>query len=202
MAGPTAQGLVIPLPDPLPAFQAFASTSISSGAKYPPAGGHEQQISDQEPDDLRYTYRLNGVEVQAYWSLKDRGFIVPDGNRQTFEVDPHYTNLGQTGNYIPGETTSAGKDARHQRRPEEEFPIGTNGRIGGTGDIITITSAPDPHGLGLSVTLNGETAHFDSGDITDIVVNPGLGSNDIYVKNDLSGVPVTINDIGTDARSW
>jgi hypothetical protein len=40
------------------------------------------QIADNEPDGGRYTYRLNGPAgplVQAYWSIADQAFIVPDG---------------------------------------------------------------------------------------------------------------------------
>jgi hypothetical protein len=47
------------------------------------------QIADNEPDGGRYTYRLNNsVLVQAYWSIHDQAFIVPDGQQQNTILDP------------------------------------------------------------------------------------------------------------------
>jgi hypothetical protein len=49
------------------------------------------QIADNEPDGQHYTYRLNGPSgplVQAYWSIVDQAFIVPDGSPQATVLDP------------------------------------------------------------------------------------------------------------------
>jgi hypothetical protein len=52
------------------------------------------QIADNEPDAMNYTYRLNGtIMVQAYWSVVDQMFIVPDGNQQTVILTPRWVNL-------------------------------------------------------------------------------------------------------------
>jgi hypothetical protein len=61
------------------------------------------QIGDGEPDGARYTATLSGtnIVVQAYWSLAQQAFIVPDGNAQTVVLDPiwqgaYYTNYAFT----------------------------------------------------------------------------------------------------------
>jgi plastocyanin len=49
------------------------------------------QIADNEPDGGRYTYRLNGSNgplVQAYWSIAQQAFVVPDGSAQNTVLDP------------------------------------------------------------------------------------------------------------------
>jgi hypothetical protein len=45
---------------------------------------HENQIADGEAG--LYSHQVNGVQVQAYWSGRDGGFIIPDGNQQNFYV--------------------------------------------------------------------------------------------------------------------
>jgi hypothetical protein len=60
----------------------------------------DAQLSDNEPDGERYTYRLNGtLEVQAYWSVVDQTFIVPDGNGQTVFLAPIWNNKSFTGTF-------------------------------------------------------------------------------------------------------
>src|SRR5262249_27081337 len=53
------------------------------------------QIGDYEPEPTgqsHYAYRLNGYQVQPYWSAQDGAFNVPDGNAQTFSLTPQWTN--------------------------------------------------------------------------------------------------------------
>ena len=59
----------------------------------------DSQISDNEPDGARYTYRLGGNLVQAYWSNNDGAFIVPDGNSETFYMDSNWTGTSFNGNF-------------------------------------------------------------------------------------------------------
>jgi hypothetical protein len=68
-------------------------------------------------------------------------------------------------------------------------------QFGVSNDTITV----DTSNGGVSVTLNGETATFDPGVITGIVVQPGGGSNTINIEHTLAFAPVTINDAGTDS---
>src|SRR5262249_5357535 len=78
------------------------------------------QISDNEPDAWRYTYRLgSSLLVQAYWSVVDQAFIVPDGSRQDVVLAPiwngtTFTNQfdlfavdDATTNTLPGEPLNA-----------------------------------------------------------------------------------------------
>jgi hypothetical protein len=57
------------------------------------------QIGDGEPDGARYTATLGGtnIVVQAYWSLAQQAFIVPDGNAQTLVLDPIWQGPSYTG---------------------------------------------------------------------------------------------------------
>ncbi len=202
MASPTGPGIQFSI-GPVQ-INIDPSTRVSHGAEFPDKGSGEEQISDLEPDDMSYTYRVNNVLVQAYWSLNDQGFVVPDGNHQQFELLPHSHNYGPDGedlgvsaNYISGETAYVGSTLVING-DQDEFPIG-NGHLGGQGDIITIDTAPDPNSqMGVKVTVDGETVQFDHGAITDIIVNPGLGTNGVNVRNTLADVPVTINDTGSD----
>jgi hypothetical protein len=54
------------------------------------------QISDNEPDNGNYTARINGsVLVQAYWSIKDGGFVIPDpAGAPTVQLNPVWNGLG------------------------------------------------------------------------------------------------------------
>jgi hypothetical protein len=66
------------------------------------------------------------------------------------------------------------------------------GQLGGN-DSITI----DAVGNGVRVTLNGEVAQFEPGQIRSIVVNTGNGNDTINIERSLSGVPVTVNEQGS-----
>jgi hypothetical protein len=59
-------------------------------------------------------------------------------------------------------------------------------------DVITL----DVSGGGVRVTLNSETAQFESGAISSIVVNSGDGNDTINVWRTLAGVPTTITSRG------
>ena len=65
------------------------------------------QISDNEPDGGNYTYRLNGsVLVQAYWSIVDQAFIVPDGKQQNIVLDPIWEGISPTSFSFTGQFVS------------------------------------------------------------------------------------------------
>jgi hypothetical protein len=82
------------------------------------------QISDNEPDASRYLYREGGsLLVQAYWSVVDQAFIVPDGNQQRVVLTPIWNGTTFTFQYdllavddaltntLPGAPLSAQKTA-------------------------------------------------------------------------------------------
>jgi hypothetical protein len=116
------------------------------------------QIADNEPDGGNYTYRLDGsVLVQAYWSLTYKAFVVPDGNTQAFYLNPIWSGKSYTGKndlYINGD----------QSRFNDDILISQN------------------NAGGVQVTLNGETASFNQGQISSVTVRPGGGNNIVNVQ--------------------
>jgi hypothetical protein len=128
------------------------------------------QISDNEPDGGNYTYRLNGsLQVQAYWSLTYKAFVVPDGNTQTLYLTPNW-------NKVP---------------TPPQFQKTSGLTISGDGTLTL-----DENGSGLSITLNGEHFSFDRGKINSITVNEGNGNDTVNVEGTVFGDPVTIYEGG------
>jgi hypothetical protein len=133
------------------------------------------QIADNEPENaFGYTYRLNGVLVQAYWSQQDNAFVVPDGNQQTFTLTPTWSNGSFTGqstlNVVGGQLNAAGNDQ------------------------ITIDRTTDPSQPGgLLVNLNGEVAQFAAGTTPTINVLTVNGSNNVQVNALPAGDTLNVN---------
>jgi hypothetical protein len=123
------------------------------------------QIGDGEAQF--YKYRLNGDLVQSYWSGQDGAYLVPDGNSQTLQA----TGLINATLTINGDQQSNPND---------------------TITIDTVSSGPSTDGL--LVTLNNETFQFDPGQIGDVIINPGSGTNTVNVNGLPYGVNVTVND--------
>jgi hypothetical protein len=158
-----------------------AGITVSPPAALPASLINGKQIGDNEPEQagaIHYSYRLNGNWVQPYWSADDNAFIVPDGNVQKFYLSPIWSGNTFTGRY----------------------DLNVNGDQLGTGynDVITIaqTDPGDPAGSPMGsvrVTLNGETATFDSGvgsagvggsgksTISSIYVDTGQGRNSVNI---------------------
>jgi hypothetical protein len=110
------------------------------------------------------TYRLNGYLINPYWSQADNAVLAPTGPATS---QPQYF-------FVNGQALTINGD-----------------QLTNLNDSITVdtTSAG-----GIQVTLNGQTAQFDPGQITSITINPGGGTNTINVENLPTGVNVTIND--------
>lgn len=122
------------------------------------------QISDNEPDDGNYMYRLNGANgqlVQAYWSIKDNGFVVPDGNSQKVYLYPTWKSSPSL--YFTGES---------------ELDINGDQHGYGSNDNAIISTASNG---ALSVNLNGQTVTFNPGQISTLYVSTGGGANNISV---------------------
>jgi hypothetical protein len=135
-----------------------------------PSSTNNTEIGDWEPDGNTYVYRVQGVLAQAYWSKNDHAFIVPDGNTQNFYLTPNYDAFNSfLGSYAL--TVQGGQAA------------------GNPSDAITIDTTSSG---GISVTLNGERAQFDPGQISAVTVNAGAGTESINVEHTLAGVPVNI----------
>ena len=107
----------------------------------------------------QYSYRVNGVLAQSYWSQAHGKFIVATGQQQNFLVS--------SGHVL---TINGDQLANHD-------------------DTITLDAA----GNSVRVTLNGETAQFEPGQTSSIVVNTLTGTDVVNVERTLPGVPVTIN---------
>src|SRR5262249_37727968 len=60
------------------------------------------QVADFEPDSGRYTFRVNGDLVQAYWSYRDQAYIVPDGDPAVRSLLPIWNNTGSDGPQFTG----------------------------------------------------------------------------------------------------
>jgi hypothetical protein len=123
-------------------------------------------------DGQQFTYRLNGVEVESYWSQVDNHFIVPDGQVQDFFV------LGDDQNNSTGALVVNG----------DQFGSGFN-------DMITIDETSSG---GVEVTMNGDAVQFDLGQINLIDVNPGGGTDTINVVATPPGVSLAIDCEGSD----
>jgi hypothetical protein len=140
----------------------------------------DAQISDNEPDDGNYMYRLNGPGgqlVQAYWSLTYNGFVIPDGNSQVLYLNPHWSSnplafLGTSDLIING------------------------GQQSSSGDTITL--GDDSLG-GVSVTLDNQLFQFDFGRITNIFITTSSGSSAVNFLATPSGTSTYINDLGNDS---
>jgi hypothetical protein len=138
------------------------------------------QIGDYEPDSTttKYGYRLNGDWVAAYWSKNDQAFIVPDGNTQTFNLQP----IWNSSNIFNG-----------------QYNLFVNGDQRGSNYNDTITIDQTSSG-GVRVNLNGETATFNPTDpltnaatIKAINVNTGGGTNQVNVAAVPVGVTLNVN---------
>jgi hypothetical protein len=135
----------------------------------------DAQIADNEPDGATYTYRLNGsVLVQAYWSIVDQAFLIPDGTREKVLLNPHWNTETMT---------------------LTDFDLLINGdQLGPAwGDQITIGGT----GSTLQVTLNGEQYSFRD-PITNIIVRPGGGRNVVNIADLPEGVTLDVQSSGPD----
>ena len=149
--------------------------------------GAGNQIADNEPEvgGQSYTYRLNGNQVQAYWSQADGGFIVPDQTivpgqpQQDFTLQPIWsgkTFSGKYSLYVTGDQLGA--------RYNDQIALDYSAGVSGSPSTV-------------SVTENGESVSFDASQISSISVNTKWGSNQVSVNGVPPSTPVTIW-----AQSW
>ena len=137
------------------------------------------QIADNEPES--YSYRLDGVLVQPYWSFAYNGFIVPDGNIQDFDLSPTWKD---------GMTVFTGTyNLTVHSDPFGAFPLHNN--------VVLDTTAAG----GVQVSVNGQTAAFDPGQISTTNVITDWGSNYIDVYSTPLEVGVYLSG-GTTATSY
>jgi len=152
-------------------FAEVVSDPGYQGAHYNPPGALPlnlgNQIADNEPElgSTHYGYRLNGALVQPYWSNRDQAFIVPDGNSQNFYLYPIWND--STATFTGTFNLSVIGD-------QLGVNYADNIQIGGTANA--------------SVTMNNQSAIFESGTINAINVNTAGGTNSVKV----SGLPASV----------
>src|SRR5262249_30688151 len=135
-----------------------------------------RQIADFEPDN-GYTYRLNGYNVEAYWSVNDLAFIVPDGKTQTVTLTPIWT-----------------QDTTIPSTKQWSFQFAY--KLSVHGQSITLDSASG----NLSVNVDGGQFQFDAGTIHNITLNTGAATDTVTIKNlpaDPSSLTINLGS-GTD----
>lgn len=163
--------------------------------------GYSRNLATPSIDDLSYLYSHEMVE-----SITD-----PDGS--ALQVDPRNPNSwneisdGEAQNYAYRVNGIWAQSYWSRANGRFTVPTGQsqnffvsggapgsrvltiNGdQLGNRNDAITL----DVNG-GVRVTLNGEVAQFDAGQIGSVVVNALTGADTITVVNSVGGMPVTIN---------
>ena len=136
------------------------------------------QIADGEPEYFGngYTYRLaNGSLVQAYWSQRDGGWVVPDGNSQRFTLSWASSTFNNT------------------------FNLQVNGDQLGVNYNDDITVDRSPNTSGTRVTMDGQSASFALGAIKSLNINTGGGYNTVHLKGVESGETVNVDSFSTNS---
>jgi hypothetical protein len=153
LSDPDSNGITITPPDALP-------NSLRATGNL--------QIGDDEPDNMRYTWSLDGNVVQAYWSARNHEFIVPDHNTQLVILMGNWT--GTTLN---------------------NFTLYVNGGQLGVNDTISL----DNSGGSVRVTLNQESfVCVSSVAITAVYVNTDSGTNKVQVN----ALPASVKSLSLD----
>jgi hypothetical protein len=135
------------------------------------------QICDFEAESGADEYRLaDSILVAAYWSVKHQAFIVPDGNRQDFEVRPVWDLLNQKFTHT-ADLTILG----------DQPPFNGN-------DTIVI-EAVGAGGKGVRAVMNGEAAQIPYA-VRTVYVYPGNGNNSVQVDAVPQGTTIDVIDSG------
>jgi hypothetical protein len=160
-------------------FAEVMSDPGNQGAHFNPPGAQPlnlgNQIADNEPElgSTHYGYRLNGALVQPYWSNRDQAFIVPDGNSQNFYLYPIWND--STATFTGTFNLSVIGD-------QIGVNYADNIQIGGTANA--------------SVTMNNQSAIFESGTINAINVNTAGGNNSVKVYGLPAAVTLNLDSSG------
>ena len=139
---------------------------------------------DQVADGEKYLYRLNGVQVQSYWSDLDQASIVPDIaynlTQQKFILNPIWSSP----DVVTGQFTN-----------QYDIVVIGDQSAAGYADDVTLNATIDQR---VQVTLNGESVQFDPSRIRTVDVNTGSGSNTSHVLGTVPGVVTNIHGGGAD----
>ena len=145
------------------------------------------RISDNEPDDGNYQYRLNGPDgqlVQAYWSITYHGFVVPDDDQQTVYLNPIWG--GMSPGSTPFYTGQAGL-------------VINGGQMANHNDTITLTTNAYSSGNGVSVILDGKVYQVRTSQIKSTTVFTSPASSVVNVLATPANIATYIDDQGNDS---
>jgi hypothetical protein len=148
------------------------------------------QIGDNEPDQNYLFHLTSGVQVQAYWSLNDQAYIVPDGSAlHQFYVTPNdvptIVNYPLIGPVMTGATVASYSldILAYQGAPaNDQITISTV-----TNPLNGPSTNPTNGTQEIAITANGETAWFDASTINNINIYGGGGQTTLTL-NGLSGL--------------
>jgi hypothetical protein len=155
---------------------------INPSPTLPPSlnGPNENQIGDYEPEQgggIHYGYRLKGAWVQPYWSQADGAYIVPDGNSEKFFLNPIWdANNNFTGKY-------------NLRVRGDQLGANFN-------DSIRVDKANASQPNNVKATMNGQSATFDAGTITNVNIDTKGGANTVRIAAVPPGVTVNVDSSG------
>jgi hypothetical protein len=175
------------------------------------AGSIQIGDGEQEPGSQpHYGYRLNGAKAQSFWSaqtLDSSGnagaFIVPDGNTEKIYLQPIWNSSGtiDLSNYFD----SSGNPGPNTTITGPTFTGNYNLLI--IGDHQSSTPADDTITVNandsqVSVTLDGQSFLFanfwDGGQIQNITIKAGGGSNTLTIQGVAADQKVEIDTAGSD----
>jgi hypothetical protein len=152
------------------------------------------QISDNEPELgwAHYDYRLGGASgnlVQAYWSVKDQAFIVPDGNSQQIDLLPQWNaDLLKKQRMNPGPAFLG------------EYALTVTGDQLRTNPNDNIQISTANYGQDIQVVLNSESFTFEPYAITAMTVDTRGGTNTVQVNSLSYGVSLDIISTGAGSN--
>ena len=136
------------------------------------------QIADGEPEisaTVTPTAWPTAAWCRAYWSQRDGGWVVPDGNSQRFTLSWASSTFNNT------------------------FNLQVNGDQLGVNYNDDITVDRSPNTSGTRVTMDGQSASFALGAIKSLNINTGGGYNTVHLKGVESGETVNVDSFSTNS---
>jgi hypothetical protein len=119
-------------------------------------------------DARLYTYRLNNVLVQSYWSQRDRAYIVPTGQSQNFVVSPSRV-LTVNGDQLPNRNDTITID----RTSSNGISVTENGETAqfdpNAISSVTVTPGTGTDTINIEKTVAGHPVAVNLGSDTDTV---------------------------------
>jgi phage baseplate assembly protein gpV len=175
----------------------LAEATASAVAVSDPGGLNEgSQIADNEPEQgPGYTYRVNGVKVQAYWSAQDSAWIIPDGSSTQTVLSPIWSNGTFTGNY---NTVTSGQVGINAMGLSVRSLILDGQRQIDTSSAQSVTLPPGVHTLS---TTSGAAVSFTVNADGTVSYDPALGQAGILAGQGTTQLTVNGAAVTLDATA-